>query len=337
MGLLGQGDYVVLAQLQGGALVDALRWSHLTFGRVLDASSSASVTVPAFSSPSLGVLDGWSHEIGIRRNGEEVWVGPLQDPKWTQSEVTLPAADVYAWMQRRWLPRDRSYVDADAATIFAELAQDAMSTDPRPGLTIAASYTGVPATRTVLASDLTRAADVLDELARTAVDFTVIGRQLRVGGQEIPEVASFMLTDDVLDQPELESRGVDAATRVGVKGAGDIVAIAGSPADGYGLVEQSYSESDIEDQASADAAAGTRYAFLREPPKYLTGVLKPDAPVDFADLVPGARVRAKLATLDRPVDQDFRLYAVDVDVSVSESGIEESVKVTLQPMGTVAD
>lgn len=341
MGLLGTGSYEVIAQGRGGApLVEALKWSSLTFQRRLDDMSTTTVTCVTGSSPELGRLDAWRHELSVVRDQQEVWVGPLVTPSWEPEVVTLQANDLFFWFERRLLEIDRDFVNADAGQIFTVLAQDALSRDNSMGIVLSPSSTGVPATRSVSASERRRAADVLRELARTAIDFTAIGRTIRCGGQEVPTEVAFTLVDDTLRSPKLTSNGTDCATEATILGqnvAGAAVAgVAGAGTAEFGLVQQSYSESTIQDTSSAQAAARSHWEFAKVPPRSLSGVLTREAPVDFGDLIPGARVHVELSSLDAEVNADFRLLQVDVTVTPSDQGQQEEVAITLEPVGTVS-
>lgn len=340
MGLLGQGTYEAVAQMRGGSpLVDYLRVSSLSFSRRLDEVSAASLQCASGSSFAFATIDAWSHEISVLRNGEEAWVGPIVSVDWEPDFVSIQANDLVFWLERRLLEVDHNFVNVDAGTIFAVLVGDAFARDASPNVSVGASSTGIMASRKIVGAEERRAADVLRELARTAVDFTAIGRSVRCGAQEVPATAAFFLTDSTLLSPKLSSNGTDAATEVVVLGSNvknkTVTGRAGGTSPDFGLVQQQYSESTIEDNVSAAAAALSRWQFLRVPPLTLTGILAPEAPVDFADLVPGARVRCELVGLDREVADDFRLAQVDVNVRPSDQGLQEEVAVTLEPLGTV--
>lgn len=328
--MFGVGDYVCMLKSRGGGdVVAILDETNLSFGRKLNDVSAASVEAKSVSG-----IDAWSHELSIYRDQIEVWVGPLQQPQWETDMMSLVASDLMQWFERRTLSVNISWLNTDAAQIFSAVIDLALAADPTPNITLGVSDTGVLADRTVKATDRVRAGDILRELSRTAIDFTAIGRHVWAGGTEIPGTTPFTLVDGDLLSPKVVSKGSDAVTGASVLGTTStvpIVADVGGVDALYGLVQQTYSESDIKDFNSAQAAAAARTLHGNPPPVYVSGILSSNAGCEMAQLIPGTRVTVHLDEIGRPVHQVMRL--AQIDCSVQDGG--EACELTLVPLGEV--
>lgn len=349
-GILGCGSYRAYIQTRGGAdVLVELPWETLGFSRKLNEISDGSVTVGQAGIHdeeccwALSTLNAWEHELAIWRDDVLVWVGVVGDPTYTMAGTTAPARDLFSWFERRFLPGDRTFRAEDLGTIFSTMATDALAADNGMGITLTVSSVGVIGNRDVFAADRPRAADEMRELSRSAVDWTMIARELKAGGEEVPTADLGTFIDDNLLDPSLTIRGSLAATSIAVIGASSgaahnpVVGTAGVGVDpDLGLVETSYSESNILDANSARYAAEAKYEQLRVPPLYLDATLDPDTGVGFDELIPGARVDVVADIGCKRVNQGFRLLAVAVTAAVSDSGETEQVRVTLVPAGTTA-
>lgn len=340
--MLGTGSYTVTLQHRGGRPIDILRHESITFGRELDTISEARIGFGP-SSPSsvlgqrLAAALPWAHELAIARNGREVWVGPFLKPTHDRNGSLLMARDLAQWFERRWLPTERHFVDDDLGLIFRTLALDAYETDPSPNFTIGTATVGVEGDRDVDPSTHPLAGDALRELARDGVDFCTIGRHMRLGGGQIATPSLPPLTSDTLLDAQLEEDGLALATETGIIGqqagidAGSAAtARYGGKSNTLGLVQRSFNVPEITDASSARAAARTRHDMLSTPPKYLTGRLSARYAAEFAQLVPGALVRAELYVGPKTVEETLRLASV----SVNASAAGEEISVTLIPVGT---
>lgn len=307
--------------------------------RLLDATSAAAVEITKDDIAccrELGqILGGWGcAELEFWRDGVLAWGGPITIPQWGWSSIRIAAEDSSAWWKRRTIRQDLRFVGVDISDIFAAVHAEAMRYEPVPGFTVRPTATGIAGTRTILAKDTKYAADVLGELARTGIDWTVYGRNVIVGGETIPVNPIATLTDDdwIGGGPILEWAGDVYASRVIVRGANNLIAVAELEAADMpcGLVERVFTEESIEDQASLDAAARVRLAALRSPWRLVNdngALLRCGSPVEFADLIPGARVRVSTEVSCDPVVADFRL------ASIAATYGESDVKVTLVPLG----
>jgi hypothetical protein len=329
----------------GGAVRQAeVAHSGLHYSRRLDEMTQADVSVAAGQDaaclPVLGSLRPFHHEVSIWRDHDNVWVGPFIDPSYSYEGMSLMARDLFQWFERRILPFDRTFIATDLADIATTYINDALSPDPSPNISFLAAPTGVLGSRSVAAATFRRAADELRELARTGLDWSMVGRTFRLGGEEIPTSNLVTLTEDIFEIDEARMDGLSFANEVfvlGASGSGVSTPVRGSASDGTPspLVQQTFAEASILDFSSANHAAQTRLDLLRTDPWFVTGTLLPSAPLSFSDLVPGARVRLLQQVGFRRLDVDLRLLAVTVDVSVSDTGDEESIRLELQPLGTV--
>lgn len=346
-GTLGCGSHRAFIQTRGGSSVLVeLPWETLSYSRKLDEISDASVSIgqAGFSDEeccwALSTLQAWEHELSIWRDDEEVWVGVVGDPTYTNNGTTIPARDLFAWFERRFLPADRTFRATDLGTIFSTLAGDVLAVENSMTITVNVSGVGVIGDRDVFSADRPRAADTLRELTRSAIDWTMLLRELKGGGEEVPTGDLGTFINDNLIDASLVIRGSLAATSVAVIGSSSgtahnpIVGTAGVGVDAdLGLVQSAFSESEILDANSASYAAEAHYEQLRIPPLYLDATLDPDTGVDFGNLVPGARVDVVADVGCKAVNQSFRLLAVSVSGNVSDQGETEIVKVTLVPEG----
>lgn len=346
-GRLGCGTYRAFLQARGGgSLVGELQWQQLRFGRRLDEVSGALVSVGVAGLAdqeccwALSQAQAWKHELAIYRDSELAWVGVIGRPRFGTDYVSLPARDLFQWFERRLLEHDRSFTNADLAAVARQYIEDALERDTSPNITAVVTPCGVRGNRLVLASARRRAADELRELFRSGLDFTMVGRTMVVGGSEVPTAPLPPLTNDGLDEPYLEPDGMQTGTEVHVVGGRradsdePYAGVAGGVSTELGLVQVVFSEPSIEDNASCQAAAQSRYDMVGTTPEYLGGNLTPTAPVTFPDLVPGARWPARVQLACRTAIGDWRLLGVDVSAALQGDTLSEQVAVTLVPLGT---
>lgn len=352
-GLLGCGETrIFLQERGGGTILGALPWTGtLSYGRRIDEMTSGRATVPTEGLGEdeaedccrlLNLVNAWEHELLITRDSSEAWVGVLLEPEWSEQDVVLDARDLFQWFERRFIHDDHDYQDVDLSQIFLNYANDALGPDLSPNITVAVAPTNVVGIRKVLASQSRRAADEMRELARSGLDFTMIGRIMRAGGSEIPVPALATLSNATLKNRRLRQRGAEAASSAAVIGsrlgigeeAEQVVGTAGGVDAKIGLVELAWNEDGILDQTSANAAAQSRVNMLKRAPYYLTGDLDAETPISFEDLIPGARVDFDGSVGCKQLSASFRLGSVDVAASVSDPALTEVVSVTLIPAGS---
>lgn len=178
--------FVVARDLQTYAA--NLPWSSISWSRILDDISTASVIVPDVfgglrCNLELGdAIRPWRFGIRIERNGQEVWTGPItaMERPAGSDYVEISCHDAMIWPARRTVTQDLSYTDADAGAVFQGVLADAMSLDNPMGLAAPDFETTYTMTRQVLALDFEYVDAILTELADSAVDYFVLGRELAV-------------------------------------------------------------------------------------------------------------------------------------------------------------
>lgn len=349
-GPLGCGDYEAYVLTRGGgAIVAQIEWTSLQWGRVLDDTSQATILMDRECVQSVAQARPWRHELGIYRDGVQVWVGPIINPTSPVAsdhfQYQLVARDLSAWWDRRFIHFDHDYTLApvDLATIFSDFAADAMLPDNSPGLTVVTTPTGITGTMRVLATQHLIAGPQLRDLANTGIDWTAIGRSIIAGGKTIPVPALGKFTDDDFMMPPIP--GYDGTVQAnlwlirgqGGGAAGDsIYGTASDPAAALldGLLESVDTVQTIQDNLSAQAAAQSKLALTGDNVVTLQDcTFAASAPVSINDLIPGALGRITLTEGNIAVDDDYRLQRLEVSVSSSD-GIEQVVA-TFQPKGTL--
>jgi hypothetical protein len=343
-GRLGCGVYEVLILERGGdTLVVAFPWTSITWSRVLDDTSAASVRADGYPDGcciDLKQILPWRHELAIYRDGELVWIGAIFLPKAPPDKFTIEARDLSVWWDHRLIHEDHDYSSpTDLATIFKDISDDAMAPDNSPGLEITTTPSGVTGTMELLAVQHLLAGQKLRDLAQIGVDWTVVGRSVLAGGTEVPTASiGTFLDEHFVAPPTPRIDGAQQANAWLVRGSGG--GAAGDTVYGYssdpasialdGLLESVATIQTIEDNASALAASQSRVALTKGVVAVENCVLTPDAPFVLEDLVPGAVCDLALEETCIPVFGEFRLQHVDV----TAEGDGERVSLVFQPKGT---
>lgn len=338
--MLGCGDYSahVLAR-GGGRIVADLDWIGLSWQRVIDDTSTGSVTLvqDADCCELLRNIRDWKHELAIYRNEDLVWVGPILKPDPSGLQFKIDARDLSAWWDVRLLHTDRVFdLPLDLAYIFEAVANDAMEPDPSPGLVVRATPSGTKDKYSKLAAENVIVGPLLRDLANTAVDWTVVGREALVGGPELSLRPLGPLTDEhFVRPPHPVVDGTQRGTRVIVRGAGSgaqgdkVVGDATNEAarHEFGLIERVLSIQTITDGGSAQKAAESRVELIATDFPIQDAVLTPEAPVAVSDLIPGRRVQLALEDTCIPCFGTWRLRTVD------GSGEADTITLTFEPLG----
>jgi len=359
-------------------------WSKISWGRVLDEVSSASVTVPdVFGGLRCNIELGdaivpWRFGLRIERNGSEVWSGPITQITRPvrngagSDYVEISAQDIMAWMSKRTTAASHLYTDVDGGVVFKGVVDDGTSFDNLFDLQCPEFTTGYRMTREILALDFEYTIDVLNELANSAVDYFVFGKELVV--YDTTDFGWFVLRDGVktriaptsepygryiyglftdeayLARPGFTIDGHAQANQVFIPGADSGEAgfrrfwRAQDPDTAFGLltfvdVNPLYRPQEglpISAVGVFQQRATSTLQLRRNAPVILSGgTLSPNAPVTIDGLLPGSLWAMDLAEMgvSRLLDVQ-RLKQVDVDVSLEQGGIIESVSPTLIPLGS---
>lgn len=343
---LGCGQYTAQLWTRGGGsvLLTDVPFAGGSWSRVLDDTSAASIDMVGLGRSAKcfkAIRNGrpFEHELALARNGKVVWQGPANSKNANGTKGSYDARDLSAWWDRRKLPVDREYVAVDVATIFQQLATDAMTEDPSPGITVSTTPTGILAARKYLAGQNLIAGDQLRELSKAGVDWTVVARTVLAGGLVVPADPIVLLQDThIVGAPNVNVDGVPMANRVTVRGAGGgegadpIVGVCRDEASiaQYGLIDVVVQQDSIRDAASAVAAAASKLALVSVPVPILSEVtLSQYAPVLIEQLIPGATVGCAFSSSGIEVAGTYRIAKVTVAIK----GKGEDVTLTLQPLG----
>lgn len=344
-GVLGCGTYEALVLTRGGrSIVCSIPWSTVDWTRVLDDTSegkTSTIGLPENCCDDLAQIRAWRHELALYRDGELVWVGPIYLPKAPPDQYEVSARGLTSWWDHRLIHEDHNYtVGTDLATIFEDLAADAMAPDPSPGLVVATTPCGVLGTMDILATQHLMAGPKLRELAKIGIDWTEVGRSVLVGGAVVPTASiGTFLDEHFVTPPTPRIDGSAQANAWLVKGSGggaagdEVYAYDSDPTAAVvdGLLESVASVSTIENYESALAAAQSRVALTTEVIAVENCVLTPDAPFTIDQLVPGATCRLALEETCIPVFGSYRLQKVAGHASSPDG---EKITLTFQPIGT---
>lgn len=359
---------VGLATRGGGTVVAMLPYSSLSYGRRLDDMGDCTVTVATGDctdalGTALGDVNPWEHELIVWRGTYQPFVGPVNEATWTQDAVTIRARDLFQWTERRQVALG-THLDrtADLAEIFTEWAINGIvSTDNSMRMEFRDINTaGVSGTREVDNADYRYLSDELRELARTGVDWTMVGREMWIGGEDfiadllapashdywdrfgvvtnsatvtmddLPVSPTAPLITEHIDQAQIvRPPGVSRVTVRGAVANGDIaqpVGTAGGTDATLGRVELIESDMSIRDAATAGTAATNRLSIVGEETMTCRWLI--DSSVRFHHLIPGAKVPVAVEVGCRTIDEDMRLLSVDVSVQ----GGNEVVTLRLGPV-----
>lgn len=346
-GSLGCHDWVVALQERGGGRIIAeIPWASFTWGRVLEDASQATVTFPysyCTTNRDLAAARPWTHEIGVWRdtkNGwNEEWVGPIVGRSKSRKSVTWTAKDLFVWFEHRRVHSDYTLTAVDLSTIFNAFALDALGPDNSMGIVITARAAGITGDRTVIAAQRRRAADLLRDLARSGVSFTMIARTLLVAGLQLPLDALVRLIDEHTEDPQQSEDGSSAATDVALVGklVDDVQTLGSATLDGsdLGVLETTVSSNEIEDSTLADMVAASNLSVLSVVPEQLTVPLSADSQNGYAALIPGASQLLDLPSIE--VFGSYQLQSLQVSVSRQDASVKEDVKAVLQTPTTALE
>lgn len=356
MAVLGcpQGYNVLIVSKSGAPLGD-LTPSEVSWSRVLDDFSEATVVIPSSDPNCCGILNmiqTWHSELQIFRDGRYVWSGPIVGITGNRQSVTLVARDLFALIEKRIIHNQLCFAlacaptppgaPADLSTIATAIINDALIVDGH-NYTIDATLSGFVGERLYQPGE--SAFNALQETFRLGLDATVLGRKIVLGAANggAPFGRSATLgCDDFLGDLSFEQDGLATATRAITLGTGFVgVAVApGADANGehpyYGLLEYvSLDRQELNTQALADQAAAAIIRSAFPPPSALVtpsgSRLSPQAPITIDELVPGTMTTVVADCLCRDVQAD--LVLLKVEASWSSEG--EVVQVTYGSPGSI--
>jgi hypothetical protein len=344
---LGCGDTVaIITDAKGGrSFIDLTsNFSRLDYGRVMDDTSQSSVDVAiggtddgAVCCEKLGDTRTWRHALSVYRDSELVWgPGPIVNLLYGKEIVRVVARDISAWLDKRKTRIAYTFEGISAVEIARILIVDAMAPNDPAGL-VDSMIIVTPAEPKVY--DVTVDAniyvgDALRELAKTIIDFTVVGRSIIISEQLRYGPYARLTDEDFLSDIEVEERGLEAGTDwTAIGSATTDVGETGGIDPYFGLLEGILQDQDVTDADYLLTEAERALGVSNPPPVYINmpndARLSPTAPVCFEQLVPGTLMDIDLRDVCRPVSQRNRLTALKVQLT----GDDEQVGVTLSPAG----
>lgn len=348
---LGCADnYMVQFISQSGLVLTEIEdASQVSWNRRLDDYSTASTMFQVSGSDDarkccqdIERLDVRRHKAVIWRqkgsSSEQVWVGNIQNIIGGRSFATVDMVDDFAFYKQRIFHQQHNYTNVDLAYVWNQYITDANSVDPI--ITELAPNVGITISRDITSGERRIAWNELRELLDTGMDVTIHIGNIIYGGKEI-FVSPIVLSDDhFLGDVNIVKAGSKIVSVVYMNGAGDIKAQyppAGVPTNIYGLVERVFVEENITDLPSLQTAAKTRYDQLANQPPYYIDIpdgssLAPDTPMEINELIAGRALVVEMSDTCPEVSQAMRISEVQVDMAT-----DEDVKISLQPLGTVAN
>lgn len=342
---LGREYTVAVTPRDGFGNIGFLEASDVNWGRELNDSSSSTIKVGlSGGSPDCcelaGSLRTWGHQIRISRNRVLVWEGPILHLDYGRDELVVTARDVTAWLGRRVV---RSILDFRNGEDLSEIARQLIEhgfqrDDPNVLAYMQVQMSNIRGERYYGLDEPKYILDELNELARTGVDYTAIGRRIAVFPELSTNTLPVLRQDDFLDELRVTEDGLGGATYAQIRGSG-VVGEFGGSSDFYGLLERAEAEDNILDEATAVLRAQAIVEAGNPVPIFVTtpgqSRLACTAPVDINDLVPGVLIPVTLAEGEvcRSVSTLMRLISVDVSVTAGE----ETVSIELALPGVRSD
>ena len=336
---LGREYTVAVTPRDGFGNIGFLDAATINWGRELNDSSSATIKVGLSGGNDeccalAASLRTWGHQIRISRNGTLVWEGPIVHLEYGRDELVVSARDVTAWLGRRVV---KTVLDFRAGEDLAEIARQLIEhgfqrDDPNVLTYMQVQMSNIQGERYYGLYEPKYILDELNELARTGVDYTAIGRRIAIFPELSSQTLPTLRQDDFLDELRVTEDGLSAATYAQIRGAG-VVGEFGGMDDFYGLLERAAAEDNILDEATAILRAQAIVEagnpvpiFVKTPGK---SRLACTAPVDINDLVPGVLIPVTLSVGEvcRPVSTLMRL--ISVEVSIDENDENVSIEMAL--------
>lgn len=321
--------------------------SSYNWSRLLDDVSKAEVTVALGGDPfftcgqCLADTEPWCHELHVWRDGEEVWVGPIQEIEYSFNEITVRASDSLAWLGVRIptasiapaVPEDLTTTaiglltqafSEDSPTYTCEM--DNLFTEPS-GHVIQTFYEAYNQT----------ALEILRDLGELGLNFTTLGRTIVLVGDSIPLTPLILLNDEhVIGNIVVTKDGTLQGNRFYVHFNDDGgIPVVGEAAEFYcySAIERIRDGEGLPDGASAGQAADQYAAASAITPRVVEipsgSRLSPDTPWTINQMVPGARVDVAITRLPLALTSSFILTGVEV---TGNSADGESVGITLIPL-----
>jgi hypothetical protein len=335
----GEEQYCYVVRRGGGQVIAELSPLEGSFcERRLDEKSLAVIVAEATDDKCRSEMNDIYIGMDLEwyRDQELIWAGPIIGITWGVDQIKIQAADLTAWWELRTLPTVK-FNDREASEVVKEIHRLAMIEDPIAGFYLQIKPTSDVVTQEVFDEENRTAADVINELAEYAIDYTAYGRTILVGPADfLPELPYTLTDNDWVQPPSIEARGpsVGFATRIIATAAGDYTYVATaseSLIDLYGLIERTVDFPYITTPSELKRAA-ISYLDLYSQPYFVNfeesdPLLLAGAAIPFRSLIPGAVIMVESLATTKKLRMRMRIMTVKNDA-------DGSVSVTLEPAGT---
>lgn len=343
--LIGHGEWTVQIVGQGGSpLLYEVPWASLNITWQLNASGTLRMVLATEGetwsecAEILRVTDTYEHEVIAWRDRELAFAGPVYYSSSKAREIH--ARDLSHWMDVRFL--DDLHSIGDSADVFRAVFENAYNKDTRPNIQLNARQSGIDTGIDVREIEFRRASDALQSLSNYGIDWTVVGRTILAGGQEVFEGGGVPLLfhDDGVIEPDLQKEGANLATDLVLFGGREdlrsepIIGRATAGTDRYGLVQRSVTDLLVVETTAADSGALSRVQAMQPTPRRLVTGISDGAAYGFFDLVPGRRGDVRLYESPECGDIEGIMRVQEKSVQVGDN---ELVSASLIPQGVGED
>jgi hypothetical protein len=324
--------------------------------RVIDNVSDISLGLVTDNYDLVCETQPWAREVQIYESGKIAWAGPItsSDFNWATGAIDLRAFDLLQWLSVRIL-RER-IESGPVSAQFARIIELAMEGDD-VGLIPAAQFVGTNADLRI--TDLIDAKNEIIDLA-PFLDFTMHGRTLLVGAEEVPfaELQGDLVLPDHAKDFTLNRDGEEEASQFWVRGGDDLARIEGGDTEGIdgrravgsypqeviphpeiGIVQRRVYDTSILSDETATKVAFSAFQYAQPPFFAIQATLAMDrCPFTFNQLVAGSTVTVGVPGLSCfPAQQIMRIQTVGLSIETTEDGFQENVTVDLIPAGVFTD
>jgi hypothetical protein len=337
--------------------------TKLSWTRRLDEVSEALVEIGLSGDSAqtccqcLATVEPWCHELHIWRDGDEVWVGPIEAIKYERERITIKARDALAWLAVRIPPSDVEFQTtpslgiagpaSDLTDIAEYIITRAFAQDVAEGKTCEVDHLFMTQTGEVIeffseAYNQTSLEILLDVVGGTKLNVTVLGRTIILTSSNNFSLTPLGLLNDehIMGDVEITKDGNLQANRVFVHYEGD----GGFPATDiapdrycYSLLERFADGSGLQRIEDAQVAATGHVLSSYITPRILDipagSRLSPDTPWTINQMVPGTKVDVAITRLCIQLTQSFTLIGINVEYSESEG---ELIGIELKPINSAA-
>jgi len=320
----------------GRSKIESIEWD-----RQVDQISRASVSYIVANQDccgQLGLVDHMNTDLVITAGDDGVvWRGPVMRATYGRGRVIVEAADVLAWLERRFVRDDIQTTSEDVSDTFVRIWNSAVASIDPPKHEIIVRPSGVIESRRIKASNYTIAMKAVREMLDTGLDITTVGSRILVG--MIAQNPISLSSKDVLGDVRVVKDGDMFANRVITDASGGSIGIyppgPASSQGGYPLVELSNYDPGITDVASANNASKSRYDFSAAGIRRIHAdgglILRPNPNLNPRNLIAGMPINFKAEDTCYTLEETFRLGRISFSISAGR----EIVTIDLQPLGSV--